>query len=84
MKYIGVKNKTSHLEIIKDKVERHVNKTARDLRTSMGMIGVLANRDSTSTKTTAIAMESIIGVICTFGEERPYRSRTMVAIFVSR
>jgi len=81
MKYIGVKNKTSHLEIIKDKVERQVSKTARDFRTSIGMIGVLANRDSTSTKTTAIAIESIMGVICTFGEERPYRSRTIVAIW---
>lgn len=63
MKYIGVKNSTSHLAIMKAKVEMQVKSTARDLRTESGMIGLLENRDSTRTKKAAVAMEMTIGTI---------------------
>jgi len=63
MKYIGVKNRTSHLAIMKARVEMQVKRTARDLRTESGIIGLLANRDSTRTKKAAVAMDMTIGTI---------------------
>ena len=63
MKYIGVKNRTSHLAIMKMRVEVQVKSTALDLRTANGMIGLLENRDSTRTKNAAVTMEMTIGMI---------------------
>jgi len=80
MKYIGVKNSTSHLAIIKARVEMHVKSTALDLSTDNGMIGLLENRDSTRTKKAAVAIAMTIGMIWTFGEDRPYRKSTIVVI----
>jgi len=63
MKYIGVKNRTSHLAIMKARVDMQVKSTALDLRTASGMIGLLESRDSTRTKKAAVAMEITIGTI---------------------